>query len=108
MKCPTCGSDVSVQAAEAGPFWRQRKPLIWLTIIAGAALVAIVLAIAYRGHVFSGYHWIVEATGSNTAAIAVLVLAPVALVIGLLWMLLPVIIYFGFRSISLAIRRRRF
>ena len=90
---------MNVPAVAQQPAWWRKRRVIWLAIMGGFALLAVILAVFYRGHLRSGYHWIVEATGSDAAAWAALALALVALIVALLWMLLPAIVYLGFRGL---------
>ncbi len=94
MKCPNCGSNLSVPVAPERQRTRRIRTL-WLATLGVAVLAVTALMWVYRGHVLSGFHWTVEATGSNTAAVVSLALALVALVVLLLWMLLPLIVILG-------------
>ena len=62
-------------------------------------VVDAVLAYFYRGHLLSAYHWIVEGTGSNTAAVLTLALALIVLFLIILWLLFPLIVCLGIASL---------
>ena len=100
IDCPNCGRRVASRAAltDNAQSTRNRR-VAWLV---GSAVVLLALLVAgyiYRGHVLSALDFIAEATGSRTTAALSVAGGLLVLLWLLLWMLFPIVVYFGLRDL---------
>jgi hypothetical protein len=72
---------------------------IWLSAFLVGLLILVYLGYRYRGHVSSAFGWISEETGGNTMAVLVIALALAGLIYAVFCLILPMIVYFGFRDL---------
>lgn len=66
------------------------------------SLILLALAgvtIRYRGHLFSAFGWITEATGSKSYAALAILLTLFILVCAIFWLILPILLYLGLRDL---------
>ncbi len=69
-------------------------------IVPSLILIALAgIAIRYRGHLFSAFGWVTEATGSKSYAALAILLALFILVCVIFWLVLPILLYLGLRDL---------
>lgn len=76
------------------------KQVVWLVITTIALLSLITLGFCHRGHVLSLVEIVAEGTGGKTTAVLSLALGLVILVCLILWLLLPIILYFTLKNLG--------
>ncbi|MFO1501909.1 MAG: hypothetical protein U1G07_26625 [Verrucomicrobiota bacterium] len=101
VECPACGGEMMQRAAlDYRERSMQSRLKLWLGSIAVAALLLAGLTYLLWARLRAAFDLLVEATGSAGAAWACVAAGLLALACILLWVLFPVLVYFGLRNLS--------
>ena len=100
VQCPACArtADLSV-ALEAFRRSRRARRWVWSTLAAAAVLAGSAFAYRFRTPLGQGFDYLVDQSGSKTAAILSLAVALFITVAVLIWILSPLILFFGLRDL---------